>query len=146
MPPGYPIGGVTAYGNLMSDYWYPYSDAPARGQASQSYYYERTSACRSTDRGRAARAAQAAALRDDDVRLDRRERRAGRGRRARHDRARSSWSAGRYEEHARTRAVRRRLRRRPLAGAREAGHRPRRRDFDQRMVLAVFRSKELHEG
>jgi 2-polyprenyl-6-methoxyphenol hydroxylase-like FAD-dependent oxidoreductase len=22
MPPGYPIGGVTAYGNLMSDYWY----------------------------------------------------------------------------------------------------------------------------
>ena len=22
MPPGYPIGGVTAYGNLMSDYWF----------------------------------------------------------------------------------------------------------------------------
>ena len=22
MPAGYPIGGVTAYGNLMSDYWY----------------------------------------------------------------------------------------------------------------------------
>src|SRR5665213_3598570 len=22
MPPGYPIGGITAYGNLMSDYWF----------------------------------------------------------------------------------------------------------------------------
>ena len=36
MPPGYPIGGVTAYGNLMSEYWY----APAGRETVQSYYYQ----------------------------------------------------------------------------------------------------------
>src|SRR5437016_4383892 len=42
LPPGYPIGGVTAYGNLMGEYWY----APAgggqagRGAHVQAYYYQ----------------------------------------------------------------------------------------------------------
>ena len=35
LPPGYPIGGVTAYGNLMSDYWY----APAPGREGVRPYY-----------------------------------------------------------------------------------------------------------
>src|SRR6266571_3269940 len=36
LPPGYPIGGVTAYGNLMSEYWY----APAGREAVRSYYFQ----------------------------------------------------------------------------------------------------------
>jgi 4-hydroxyisophthalate hydroxylase len=41
LPPGYPIGGVTAYGNLMSDYWYTYNDAPGRGAGVQSFFYQK---------------------------------------------------------------------------------------------------------
>jgi 2-polyprenyl-6-methoxyphenol hydroxylase-like FAD-dependent oxidoreductase len=38
MPPGYPIGGVTAYGNLMSNYWYV---GGGRGVDLQRYYFQR---------------------------------------------------------------------------------------------------------
>jgi 2-polyprenyl-6-methoxyphenol hydroxylase-like FAD-dependent oxidoreductase len=42
MPRGYPIAGITAYGNLMSPYWYGQSAAPAgRGQAVADFYFER---------------------------------------------------------------------------------------------------------
>lgn len=42
MPPGYPIGGVTAYGNLMSEYWYAPSGGgqPGRGESVRPYYYQ----------------------------------------------------------------------------------------------------------
>src|SRR6202045_4193236 len=36
LPPGYPIGGVTAYGNLMSDYWF----APSGRESVRSYYFQ----------------------------------------------------------------------------------------------------------
>src|SRR5438270_2783574 len=36
LPPGYPIGGVTAYGNLMSDYWF----ASAGRDEVRSYYFQ----------------------------------------------------------------------------------------------------------
>src|SRR5205085_1061349 len=36
LPPGYPIGGVTAYGNLMSDYWF----ASAGRDQVRSYYFQ----------------------------------------------------------------------------------------------------------
>jgi 2-polyprenyl-6-methoxyphenol hydroxylase-like FAD-dependent oxidoreductase len=36
MPNNYPIGGVTAYGNLMSEYWY----APPGRELVQSYYFQ----------------------------------------------------------------------------------------------------------
>jgi 2-polyprenyl-6-methoxyphenol hydroxylase-like FAD-dependent oxidoreductase len=36
MPSGYPIGGVTAYGNLMSDYWY----SPPGREVVHSYYFQ----------------------------------------------------------------------------------------------------------
>ncbi|HEV7663673.1 MAG TPA: FAD-dependent monooxygenase, partial [Chloroflexota bacterium] len=36
LPPGYPIGGVTAYGDLMSDYWF----APAGRELVRSYYFQ----------------------------------------------------------------------------------------------------------
>lgn len=39
MPPGYPIGGVTAYGNLMSDYW---SASNPRQAGGQSDYFQRS--------------------------------------------------------------------------------------------------------
>jgi 2-polyprenyl-6-methoxyphenol hydroxylase-like FAD-dependent oxidoreductase len=39
LPDGYPIGGVTAYGHLMSDYWYTYNDAPGRGASVASYFF-----------------------------------------------------------------------------------------------------------
>jgi len=41
MPLGYPIGGVTAYHNLMSEYWYtPGRERSVRGPATD-YYYQR---------------------------------------------------------------------------------------------------------
>jgi 2-polyprenyl-6-methoxyphenol hydroxylase-like FAD-dependent oxidoreductase len=36
MPPGYPIGEVTAFGNLMSDYWH----APAGRELVRPYYFQ----------------------------------------------------------------------------------------------------------
>src|SRR5262249_17919698 len=35
MPPGYPIGEITAYGDLMSDYW----QAPAGREVVRPYYF-----------------------------------------------------------------------------------------------------------
>ena len=37
MPEGYPIGGVTCYGNMMSEYWF----APKGREAVQSFYFVR---------------------------------------------------------------------------------------------------------
>lgn len=36
LPNGYPIGGITTYGDLMSEYWY----TPAGREAVRSYYYQ----------------------------------------------------------------------------------------------------------
>ena len=36
MPPGYPIGGVTAYGNLMSEYWIQ----PPQRETVREYYFQ----------------------------------------------------------------------------------------------------------
>src|SRR6476661_1042365 len=41
MPPGYPIGGMTAYGNLMSPYWYGQTGGGVRGQTVAEFFYER---------------------------------------------------------------------------------------------------------
>jgi 2-polyprenyl-6-methoxyphenol hydroxylase-like FAD-dependent oxidoreductase len=41
LPAGYPIGGITAYGNLMSDYWFPYTDAPGARRGLQSFYFQK---------------------------------------------------------------------------------------------------------
>lgn len=41
MPPGYPIGGVTAYGNLMSEYWYTQGGGGGRGRAVQDFFFQR---------------------------------------------------------------------------------------------------------
>ena len=36
MPPGFPISGITAYGNLMSEYWY----APPQREIVRPYYFQ----------------------------------------------------------------------------------------------------------
>jgi 2-polyprenyl-6-methoxyphenol hydroxylase-like FAD-dependent oxidoreductase len=36
MPPGYPIGGITAYGDLMSEYWF----APPGREVVRSFYFQ----------------------------------------------------------------------------------------------------------
>src|SRR4051812_41201579 len=36
MPPGYPIGGITAYENLMSEYWF----APPGREVVRNYYFQ----------------------------------------------------------------------------------------------------------
>ena len=42
MPPGYPIGGVTVYGNLMSPYWFIQTGgASGRGEPVQAFYFQR---------------------------------------------------------------------------------------------------------
>jgi 2-polyprenyl-6-methoxyphenol hydroxylase-like FAD-dependent oxidoreductase len=41
MPPGYPIGGLTAYGNLMSEYWYAPEGGGGRGTGVAPFYYQR---------------------------------------------------------------------------------------------------------
>ena len=42
MPKGYPIGGVTAYGNLMSQYWYapPGGGGAGRGRGVAEYFWQ----------------------------------------------------------------------------------------------------------
>ena len=138
LPPGYPIGGITAYGNLMSDYWYA---PPARegvqslllpGQRAPAAVPDRRGAARGWPSFRASR----------PLRLDGRIGRAGRRRRARRDRRgrrrRARGPRGR---------LRGRLRRRPLAGAREPRHRPRRRRTSTSAWCWPSSARsELHEG
>jgi 2-polyprenyl-6-methoxyphenol hydroxylase-like FAD-dependent oxidoreductase len=40
MPRGYPIGGVTAYGNLMSDFWWSQQGGGGRGRNVQEYFFQ----------------------------------------------------------------------------------------------------------
>jgi 4-hydroxyisophthalate hydroxylase len=42
MPKSYPIGSITAYGNLMSEYWYapPFGGGAGRGRAVQEYFFQ----------------------------------------------------------------------------------------------------------
>jgi len=139
LPPGYPIGGVTAYGNLMSEYWY----APAGREVVHSYYFQENDRLPQylseevlrrrlpelpTVAPRFGRSAKALQQDDNGVRVTV---------------ADEGWP---YEDHvleadyvvgcdgARS-FVREQL------GIDRGGT-----DFDQRMVLAVFRSRQLHEG
>jgi 2-polyprenyl-6-methoxyphenol hydroxylase-like FAD-dependent oxidoreductase len=138
LPSGYPIGGITAYGDLMSDHWY----SPVGREAVRSYYLqdnERLPQYRTEEvlRSRLIGIANvtthfgwsAETIEQDDhgVRITIAEE-DGSGKQVLDadyvvgcDGARST--------------VRESL------GIDRGGS-----DFDQRMVLAVFRSKELHEG
>jgi 4-hydroxyisophthalate hydroxylase len=139
LPPGYPIGGITAYGNLMSDYWY----GPDTRERVLPYYFQKNERLPQylTEAVLRRRIADfpnvqpmfgqmARTIEQDDTC-------------ARVTVADESWP---YEEQvleaeyvvgcdgARS-TVREQL------GIDRGGA-----DFDQRMVLAVLRSRELHEG
>jgi 2-polyprenyl-6-methoxyphenol hydroxylase-like FAD-dependent oxidoreductase len=138
LPPGYPIGGVTAYGNLMSEYWY----APAGREVVRSYYFQ--------DNERLPQYLTEEVLR----------------RRVRdfpHVECLFGWSVEGFEQDsgcvrvkmAETSGTDRRVLEGDfLVGCDGARSTVREQlgidrggaDFDQRMVLAVFNSRELHEG
>ncbi len=139
LPPGYPIGGVVAYGDLMSEYWH----APPGREAVGAYYFqknERLPQC-ATETVLRAHARELPAVT-----------------------TLFGWSVvgvGQDERGTRVEIVadgdpgeRRSLEADYVVGCDGARSMVReqmgidraRADFDQRMVLAVFRSRALHEG
>lgn len=142
LPPGYPIGGLTAYGNLMSEYWYVAGDG--RGSANVlRYYFQRNERLpqyltEEVLRNRVAAFPHVTRLFGWAATTFEQDEQGVRVRIAQED-----WP---YEERvveadylvgcdgARS-MVREQL------GIDRGGT-----DFDQRMVLAVFRSRQLHEG
>jgi 2-polyprenyl-6-methoxyphenol hydroxylase-like FAD-dependent oxidoreductase len=137
LPPGFPIGGITAYQSLAGEYWY----APAGRETVADFYYQRNERLpqyltESVLRNRVSELGpvttlygwSAASVRQDGDRV--------------RVTAVQDTGAGRCEieadyvvgcdgAHSRVREQ---------AGIASGGA-----DFDQRMVLAVFRSRELHE-
>jgi 4-hydroxyisophthalate hydroxylase len=138
LPPGYPIGGVTAYDNLMSDYWF----APAGREIVRSYYFQANDRLPQylTEEVLRTRVAEfpnvtclfgrsASTIEQDDhgVRVTISDLNV-----AREQILEADYVVG--CDGARS-SVREQL------GIDQGGA-----DFDQRMVLAVFRSRQLHEG
>ena len=146
LPPGYPIGGVTAYGDLMSEYWYTEKGR----EAIQSYYFQENERLPQylTEAVLRARAAELPAVTCLFGWSATSVTQTGNGVRvavtAQDPAAREEPQAAREEtleaeyvvgcDGARSLV-------RELAGIARTGA-----NFDQRMVLAVFRSGELHEG
>ena len=165
MPPGYPIGGITAYGNLMSPYWYGQQGGMGggRGQGVAEFFFQRNERLPQYCTEEVLRSrlkelpsvttmfgwtAETVDQDDNGVRVAVSP--AGEG-------AFYSWSADTQQQ----------VNREPGAGSAaetleaeyvvgcDGGRSLVRetlgidrggRNFDQRMVLAVLRSKELHEG
>lgn len=138
MPPGYPISGITAYKNLMSEHWY----APVQREIVRSFYFqanERLPQYRMEEVLRARMAdipsvesrfgwsAETIEQDEDGVRVTIVEE-GGTGREVLEADFAVGCDGGRS-------TVRDRI------GIERSGS-----DFDQLMVLAVFRSRELHEG
>jgi len=138
MPRGYPIGGIVAYGNLMSEYWI----APAQRSIVRPYYFQDNERLPQYETERVLRAKLAGL---PQVRCF------------------FGWSATKIEQddrHARVTIIQEGAHRGEMLeadyvvgcdGARsivreQAGIERSGSDFDQLMVLAVFRSRELHEG
>jgi 4-hydroxyisophthalate hydroxylase len=137
LPPGYPISGITAYGDLMSEYWF----APPQREIVRPYYFQNVERLPQYLTEKVLRARMATIP--------------GIG-------ARFGWSAETVEQDAETVRVgiagpggardileadyavgcdgARSVVREQIGIARGGA------DFDQPMVLAVFRSRALHEG
>ena len=137
LPSGFPIGGITAYQSLASEYWY----APAGRETVADFYYQRSdrlpqylteTVLRNRARGLGSVTLlfgwSAASVHQDDacVRVTARQD-AGGGR----CEIEAGYLAGCDGAHSLVRE--------------QAGIASRGADFDQRMVLAVFRSRELDE-
>ncbi|HUZ75273.1 MAG TPA: FAD-dependent monooxygenase [Stellaceae bacterium] len=138
MPTGYPISGITAYGNLMSPYWY----APPQREIVRSYYFEDTERLPQYETEKVLRArmaevanvdsrigwsAESVAQDDDGARVTIVEA-GGTGREV----LTADYVVGCDGAHSTVR---------DQIGIARSGS-----DFDQVMVLAVFRSRALHEG
>jgi len=138
MPKGFPISGITAYGSLMSEYWF----APPQREITRPYYYQDVERLPQYLSEKVLRARMAELPNVD---------------------ARFGWSAERIEQDEngvrvmiaeRDGAGRETLEAEYVVGCDGARSGVREQigiarggaDFDQLMVLAVFRSKELHEG
>ncbi|MEX2490960.1 MAG: FAD-dependent monooxygenase [Nitrospirales bacterium] len=162
LPPGYPIGGVTAYGDLMSPYWFSQA---GRG-AVQPYYYQPNERLPQYLTEEVLRerlrdipnvttyfgwTAESVQQNTDGVRVTITET-AGPGREE------TSYEWGGFidaSEPSKTEGANKRiLEAAYIVGADGARSMVREQsgigregpDWDQRMVLAVFRSRELHEG
>jgi len=137
LPPGFPIGGMTAYENLASEYWY----APAGRETVAEFYYQRNERLpqyltESVLRNRVIKLSPVTALfgwsavdvwqGHDGVRVT-----AVRDTSAERCEIEAGYLVGCDGAHS--------LVREQVGIASEGA------DFDQRMVLAVFRSRELHE-
>jgi 2-polyprenyl-6-methoxyphenol hydroxylase-like FAD-dependent oxidoreductase len=143
LPPAFPIGGITAYQSLASEYWY----APAGRETVADFYYQRNerlpqylteSVLRKRLTGLAPVTAlfgwSAAGLRQDGngVHLTAlRDTGTGPGTGTGRCEIEAAYLVGCDGAHSQVRGQ---------AGIASGGA-----DFDQRMVLAVFRSRELHE-
>ncbi len=137
LPSRFPIGGITAYQSLASEYWY----APAGRETVADFYYQRNERLpqyltETVLRNRASELSPVTLLfgwsagdvrrRDDGVRVTaRQDARAGRCE------IEADYLVGCDGAHSQVREQ---------AGILSGGA-----DFGQRMVLAVFRSRELHE-
>jgi 4-hydroxyisophthalate hydroxylase len=138
MPPEFPASGIAAYGSLMGEYW----AAPPQRELVRDYYFQANErlpqyCTEAVLRRKLATlpnveclfgwSAEAIAQTSDGVRVTIAER-AGSGRRT----LTSDYAAGCDGGHSIVREQ---------AGIQRGGA-----DYDQMMVLAVFRSRELHEG
>jgi 2-polyprenyl-6-methoxyphenol hydroxylase-like FAD-dependent oxidoreductase len=137
LPPGFPIGGITAYQSLASEYWY----APAGRETVAEFYYQRNERLpqyltESVLRRRVSELDPVTALFGWSAA------RVGQDGGGVHVSALQGAGAGHCEIEADYLAgcdgARSQVR--EQAGIASAGA-----DFDQRMVLAVFRSRELHQ-
>jgi len=137
MPPGYPIGGITAYGNLMSPYWFP----PPQREVVRPYYFQAPE--------RLPQYLTEKVLREKMATLPSVDSRLGwTAERVTQDKGKVSIDVtgpgGERETMTADYAVgcdgARSIIREQIGIARGGA------DFEQLMVLAVFRSRELHEG
>lgn len=138
MPPDYPIGGIVAYDNLMSDYW----ASPPQREVVQKYYFQLNDRLPQYQMERVLRRklaefphvevregwqAETVEQDDDEVRVTITEV-GGSGREV----LTGTYLVGCDGAHSTVREQ---------TGINRSGS-----DFETLMVLAVFRSKELHEG
>jgi 2-polyprenyl-6-methoxyphenol hydroxylase-like FAD-dependent oxidoreductase len=138
MPKGYPISGITTYGNLMSEYWYP----PPQRELVRKYYFQDVERLPQylTEKVLRARMAELPAVTnlfgwtaeslEQDASGVRVTVAAGNG--AASKVLEAEYLVGCDGAHSLVRSQ---------AGIERDGT-----DFDQVMVLAVFRSRELHEA
>jgi 2-polyprenyl-6-methoxyphenol hydroxylase-like FAD-dependent oxidoreductase len=138
MPKGYPISGITAYGTLMSDYWYP----PPQREQVRKYYFQDVERLPqyATERVLRERMAQLPSVTNlfgwtaETIAQDAAGVRVTISENAgeRRETLEADYLVGCDGSHSLVRTQ---------AGIGRGGV-----DFDETMVLAVFRSKELHEA